>query len=100
VFALRDSPPAFKRRNLFAAAPDLPVRLRAGRPPVAAALRRANNAERQRRFQQGKANRVWPSFVANITCFKSKTRDRLNFLPLLSSNCSVLSASRIVLPGG
>ena len=45
-----------------------------------------------------KANRVWPSFVANITCFQSKTRDRLNFLPLLSSNCSVLSASRIVLP--
>ena len=52
VLALRDSPPAFKRRNLFSAAPDLPVRLRAGRPPVAAALRRAKNAERQRRFQQ------------------------------------------------
>jgi hypothetical protein len=36
VFALRDTPPAFKRRNLFSAAPDLPVRLRAGRLPVSA----------------------------------------------------------------
>ena len=52
VLALRDTPPAFKRRNLFSAAPDLPVRLRAGRPPVSAEQRRAKNAERQRRFQQ------------------------------------------------
>ena len=52
LLALRDSPPAFKRRNLFSAAPDLPVRLRAGRPPVSAEQRRAKNAERQRRFQQ------------------------------------------------
>ena len=54
VFALRDTPPAFKRRNLFSAAPDLPIRLRAGRPPVSAEQRRAKNAERQRRFQQGR----------------------------------------------
>lgn len=52
LLALRDSPPAFKRRNLFSIAPDLPVRLRAGRPPVSAEQRRAKNAERQRRFQQ------------------------------------------------
>ena len=52
IFSLRDTPPAFKRRNLFSPAPDLPVRLRAGRPPVSAEQRRANNAERQRRFQQ------------------------------------------------
>lgn len=52
IFALRDTPPAFKRRNLFSAAPDLPVRLRAGRPLVSAEHRRAKNAERQRRFQQ------------------------------------------------
>lgn len=52
IFALRDTPPAFKRRNLFSSAPDLPVRLRAGRPPVSAEQRRAKNAERQRRFQQ------------------------------------------------
>jgi hypothetical protein len=52
LLALRDTPPAFKRRNLFSAVPDLPVSLRAGRPPVSAAQRRANNAERQRRFQQ------------------------------------------------
>ena len=51
VLALRDTPPAFKRRNLFSAAPDLPVRLRAGRPTVSAEQRRAKNAERQRRFQ-------------------------------------------------
>ncbi len=52
LLALRDSPPEFKRRNLFTPAPDLPVRLRAGRPPVSAEARRAANAERQRRFQQ------------------------------------------------
>jgi hypothetical protein len=52
TLALRDTPPAFKRRNLFPGAPDLPVRLRAGRPPVSEAQRRAKNAERQRRFQQ------------------------------------------------
>ena len=52
ILALRDTPPAFKRRNLFSAAPDLPVRLRAGRPPVSVEQRRTKNAERQRRFQQ------------------------------------------------
>lgn len=52
ILALRDTPPAFKRRNLFSSAPDLPVRLRAGRPPVSAGQLRAKNAERQRRFQQ------------------------------------------------
>ena len=54
LFALRDTPPAFKRRNLFTAAPDLPVRLRRGRPPVPAETKRANNAARQRRFQQNR----------------------------------------------
>jgi hypothetical protein len=52
--ALRDTPPAFKRRNLFTAAPDLPVRLRRGRPPVSAETKRATNAARQRRFQQNR----------------------------------------------
>lgn len=52
LLALRDTPPAFKRRNLSSASPDLPVRLRAGRPPVSDNQRRAKNAERQRRFQQ------------------------------------------------
>ena len=52
LLALRDSPPAFKRRNLFSPNPDLPVRLRAGRPPVPVQQRRAANAARQRRFQQ------------------------------------------------
>lgn len=52
LLALRDTPPAFKRRNLFISAPDLPVRLRAGRPPVSVEARRAANAERQRRFQK------------------------------------------------
>lgn len=52
LLALRDTPPAFKRRNLFSSAPDLPVNLRAGRPPVSESQRRAKNAERQRRFQQ------------------------------------------------
>lgn len=52
LLSLRDTPPAFKRRNLFSSAPDLPVRLRRGRPPVPSETRRANNTARQRRFQQ------------------------------------------------
>lgn len=51
LIALRDTPPAFKRRNLFTVAPDLPVRLGRGRPPVCAEAKRAKNAARQRRFQ-------------------------------------------------
>lgn len=54
LLSLRDTPPAFKRRNLFTPAPDLPVRLRRGRPPVSAETKRANNAARQRRFQQNR----------------------------------------------
>lgn len=52
LLALRDSPPAFKRRNLFSPAPDLPVRLRRGRPAVPTAQKRAKNAARQRRFHE------------------------------------------------
>jgi hypothetical protein len=52
LFALRDTPPTFKRRNLFTPAPDLPVRLRRGRPQVSAETKRAKNAARQRRFHQ------------------------------------------------
>lgn len=52
LFALRDTPPAFKRRNLFTAAPDLPVHLRRGRPSISEETKRAHNAARQRRFQQ------------------------------------------------
>lgn len=52
LLSLRDTPAAFKRHNLFTSAPDLPVRLRRGRPPVSAEAKRAANAARQRRFQQ------------------------------------------------
>jgi hypothetical protein len=51
LLALRDSPPAFKNRNLFTPRVDLPLRLRAGRPPVSAAQKRQKNLERQRRFR-------------------------------------------------
>ena len=49
--ALRESPAPFKRRNLFTDAVDLPLRLRAGRPPKSAEEKRAANAARQRRFR-------------------------------------------------
>jgi len=49
--ALRDSPAAFKHRNLYTATVDIPVRLAAGRPPVPPERLRANNAARQRRFR-------------------------------------------------
>lgn len=55
LLALRDSPPAFKNRNLFTPKVDLPLRLRAGRPPVSAEQKRQKNAERQRRFRARRA---------------------------------------------
>jgi hypothetical protein len=55
LIALRDSPSAFKRRNLYAAAVDLPLRLRAGRPRKSADELRRSNAERQRRFRERRA---------------------------------------------
>lgn len=51
LLALRDSPPAFKNRNLFTPRVDLPICLSAGRPPVSAEQKRLKNAERQRRFR-------------------------------------------------
>lgn len=53
--ALRDSPPAFKNRNLFTEAVDLPLRLRAGRPPKTVEEKRRANAARQRRFRNRRA---------------------------------------------
>lgn len=55
LLALRDSPPPFKNRNLFTPKVDLPLRLRAGRPPVSAEHKRRKNAERQRRFRARRA---------------------------------------------
>jgi hypothetical protein len=49
--ALRDSPPAFKQRNLFTPRVDFPLRLRAGRPPKTVEEKRRTNAARQRRFR-------------------------------------------------
>lgn len=55
ALALRDSPPAFKNRNLFTSMVDLPLRLRAGRPPKSREEKRRTNAERQRRFRRRRA---------------------------------------------
>lgn len=55
ALALRDSPPAFKNRNLFTPRVDLPLRLRAGRPPKTPAEKLLTNAERQRRFRARRA---------------------------------------------
>jgi hypothetical protein len=58
LLALRDSPPAFKNRNIFTPKVDLPLNLRAGRPRVSAEQRRRKNAERQRRFRQRRAEEL------------------------------------------
>ena len=55
LLALRDSPPPFKNRNLFTPRVDLPLRLRAGRPPVSDEHKREKNRERQRRFREKRA---------------------------------------------
>ncbi len=51
ALALVHSPLAFKRRNLFTPAVDLPLTLRAGRPTKRAEEKRKTDAERQRRFR-------------------------------------------------
>ena len=51
ALALAHAPLAFKRRNLYTDAVDLPLRLRAGRPVKTAEEKRRVNAERQRRFR-------------------------------------------------
>lgn len=53
--ALRDSPAAFKSRNLFTPRVDLPLRLRAGRPAKTVEEKRHSNAARQRRFRNRRA---------------------------------------------
>jgi hypothetical protein len=50
--ALRDSPQAFKSRNLYVPSVDLPLRLRPGRPAKSPRELRLANAARQRRFRQ------------------------------------------------
>lgn len=55
ALALRDSPAAFKNRNLFTPRVDLPLRLRAGRPQKTPEEKRRVNAARQRRFRNRRA---------------------------------------------
>jgi hypothetical protein len=52
ALALAQAPLAFKRRNIFTPSVDLPLSLRAGRPPKPAEHKRQANAERQRRFRE------------------------------------------------
>lgn len=52
TLALVRAPLAFKRRNIFTHAVDLPLALRAGRPTKSAEEKRRANAERQRRFRE------------------------------------------------
>lgn len=54
ALALAHAPAAFKRRNIFTPAVDLPLRLHAGRPAKSPEEKRRNNAARQRRFRQAR----------------------------------------------
>jgi hypothetical protein len=53
--SLLRSPLPFKRRNIYAANIDLPLRVRPGRPSLDADHKRKTNAERQRRFRANRA---------------------------------------------
>lgn len=56
--ALLRAPLPFKRRNLYAARVDLPLRVRPGRPTVSLEQKRRRNAERQRRFRARRAGEL------------------------------------------
>jgi hypothetical protein len=58
ALALKQAPLAFKRRNIFTPSVDLPVSLRAGRPASSVEDKRRSNAERQRRFREGRLNEL------------------------------------------
>jgi hypothetical protein len=58
AIALLRSPLAFKRRNIYAADVDLPLRLRSGRPRKNAGQRRKSNAARQARFRKRRAEEL------------------------------------------
>jgi len=58
ALALRNSPLAFKRRNIFTPSVDLPLRLRPGRPRKSAEEKRRSNAERQRRFRKARRDEL------------------------------------------
>lgn len=53
--ALVNSPLPFKRRNIYTASVDLPLRIRPGRPTLSFEHKRKRNAERQRRFRARRA---------------------------------------------
>jgi hypothetical protein len=52
IFALRQTPLPFKRRNLYTPSVEIPIVLRAGRPAKSAAEKKRANAIRQRRFRE------------------------------------------------
>ncbi len=58
TLALVRAPLAFKRRNIFTPSVDLPLTLRAGRPPKTADEKRKSNAARQRRFRQARQDEL------------------------------------------
>ena len=58
ALALAYSPLAFKRRNVFTPAVDLPLARRAGRPTKSAAEKLKTNAERQRRFRKARRDEL------------------------------------------
>ncbi len=58
ALALANAPLAFKRRNIYTPAVDLPLSLRAGRPSKSAEEKRKVNAERQRRFRSARLDEL------------------------------------------
>jgi predicted nucleic acid-binding protein len=58
MLALIRAPFAFKRRNIFTPAVDLPLTLRAGRPAKSAEEKRKTNADRQRRFREARRHEL------------------------------------------
>jgi hypothetical protein len=58
MLALVRAPLAFKRRNIFTPAVDLPLAFRAGRPTKSAEEKRKTNAERQRRFRAARLDEL------------------------------------------
>jgi hypothetical protein len=58
ALALAHAPFAFKRRNIFTPAVDLPLSLRAGRPAKSLKEKRRTNTERQRRFRKARLDEL------------------------------------------
>ena len=85
TLALKRSPLAFKRQNIFTSAVDLPLSLRAGRRRKSAEEKRKTNAEHQRRFTKAQLEEL--AAVRKLARQQGKRNQAIGGVDRRSSGC-------------